>query len=122
MEIFAMNTDQILFKELDKYSEPLRKTANELAALYTEVPGNSPEIREIIESLRKIYSCPIEQIDVAINDVKNAFLILNLKMNENARLIGSPELIPILEKNNLLAKEAQALETKALELNRTCED
>jgi hypothetical protein len=117
-----MNTDQLLFKELDKFSQPMREMADELAKLYKELPVKSAEIDNTIKALQKINSSSIDRMDIAVNEIKDAFLTLSMKIKKDSRLLDSPTFHTILRKNFYLVQKIHDLEAKVLELNRTCED
>ena len=117
-----MDIDQLLFKELDKSSAPLRKTANELANLFKELPVRSAEIDNTMQALQKLNSSAIDGMDIAVNDVKDAFLTLSMHIKKDSPLLNSPIFHTILEKNFLLVQKIHDLEARALELNRSCED
>jgi hypothetical protein len=117
-----MNIDQMLFKELDKFSEPVRELASELANLYKELPVKSAEINNTVQVLQKLHSSPIDRMDIAVNEVKDAFLTLSIKIKKDSRLLDSPAFHTILRKNFYLVQKIQDLQERALELNRTCED
>ncbi|MES2217370.1 MAG: hypothetical protein V4501_03055 [Pseudomonadota bacterium] len=117
-----MNTDELLFKELNKFSQPLRELAFELANLYKQLPVKSAEIDNTRKALQNLNSSAIDRMDIAVNEVKDAFLTLGMKINKDSGLLDLPTFHLILRKNLLLVQKIQDLEGKVLELNRTCQD
>jgi hypothetical protein len=119
---FEMDTDDLLFKELNKHSFTLRNSARELAELLVDLRSHTLEITNLIAALKKFETAPIDHMDIAVDDLKNALLILSTKMSENKSLLQSPDLMTILEKNFELTSQVIDLQAKAIEINKACLD
>jgi hypothetical protein len=114
--------DKILFATLDKESKPLRDSCSELAELLSTLEIRSNEIILLTESLKKVSTSDIKQMDNALNNFKKAFSYLSFR-NTDDNIFGPnipDELYPqLLEKYSVVIREVSALAEKALEMEKS---
>lgn len=113
--------DKNLFKKLDENSKNLRDSAKSLADFLMPIKNPPKEVSAITAKFNALATCKIEDMDKAMDDLKNSFLMFELAMKKYStlyKLIGEDQIKKCMEKYERFAQETNTLVEKAFELNK----
>jgi hypothetical protein len=113
------------FTKLDQESKKLRNAAKDFADFLSSSDMKLLAKQDIAESLNKLHSAPIDQIDVAIDELKKSLLMASAQVETTKKVGINEETGSMLEqmeiflnKNASLMEEVEIFINKALELNK----
>ncbi|HSW69741.1 MAG TPA: hypothetical protein VLI69_06285 [Gammaproteobacteria bacterium] len=109
--------DKHLFLELDKFSVTLRKSAEKFIDFLILNHKQSPEMKSLMSSLEHITAFSIEDMDKAIEELKNSLAELNGYAKNFDKLMKENEFVEFMKYCEEMGINAADLAQKAIELN-----
>jgi hypothetical protein len=110
-----LSEDKNFFIAVNNESRKLRATASEFVTFLMAIKNPPSEINLLIQATKNIKTMDIEKFDEVFNQLKDAMIALNLKMQEKdfIKIVSPYKLIGLAQKENKLVEEAYHLVHKA---------